>query len=92
MGNISQTPLFRKTVKKLPVVLKKALDVQVDFLFHDPKLGELKKGDLAGIRVHKFKFKTTLYLLGYVSGGADITLLAFGVHENFYKDLKRYLG
>ena len=57
----------------------------------DPELGERKKGDLAFLRVCKFKMSKQLTLLGYSfdDGTLTLELLALGVHENFYRDLKR---
>ncbi len=51
----------------------------------------MKKGDLAGTRVYKFKFNNQQMLLAY-SVSLDKTklvLMGYGVHENFYRDLKR---
>ncbi len=50
-----------------------------------------KKGNLAGTRVIKFKFHNQQMLLAY-SVSLDKTklvLMGYGVHENFYRDLKR---
>ena len=54
---------------------------------------ETKTADLTGVRVHKFRLAGQLYLLAYWVDEAEetITLLALGGHENFYRDLKRYL-
>lgn len=87
---ILQTPSFTKTVKKLHPNQKKSLDDAVRAIVQNPALGEAKKGDLAGIHVHKFKMQNQLTLLAY-SYQEDIitlTLLALGSHENFYRDLK----
>jgi hypothetical protein len=35
---------------------------------NDPNLGERKKGDLASLRVYKFRSNGQLYLLGYTLG------------------------
>lgn len=48
-------------------------------------LGEQKKGDLAFLRVYKFKMNKQLTLLGYRFDGE---MLALGSHENFYQDIK----
>jgi hypothetical protein len=51
----------------------------------------LKKGDLNGIRVYKFRMVNQLALLAYEYDDANdrLTLLAYGSHENFYRDLKK---
>ncbi len=58
-------------------------------LVTNPLLGEEKKGDLAGVRVHKFDCINQLYLLAYLWDESSRTWLAVGPHENFYRDLKR---
>jgi len=84
---------FNRTAKKFPEELKAALDDQIRGICENPELGEMKKGDLAGVRVHKFGFFGRLYLLAYEVDGANeaILLHAVGGHENFYRDLKQYL-
>jgi mRNA interferase RelE/StbE len=56
-----------------------------------PNLGKIKKGDLEGIRVYKFRMINEEYLLAYVAAENQITLLSMGCHENFYRDLKKNL-
>ena len=50
-----------------------------------------KKGDLRAVFVHKFKFKTTPYLIAYRKVADDLELAMVGPHENYYRDLKQYL-
>ena len=89
--NVVQTPTFKKAVKKLKPNQKKDLDVTVKALMAKPALGEQKKGDLAFLRVHKFKMNKQLTLLGYSFNDGTLTLelMALGSHENFYRDIKR---
>jgi len=56
-----------------------------------PNLGEQKKGDLAFLRVYKFKMNKQITLLGYSfdDGNLILELIALGSHENFYRDIKR---
>jgi len=88
---IVQTRSFKHTVKKLKPNQKQDLDRAVMFLVEHPFSGEQKKGDLAHIRVHKFKMAGQLTLLGYSFEQGELTLylIALGSHENFYRDLKR---
>jgi hypothetical protein len=51
----------------------------------------MKVGDLQGIQVYKFKLQRQPVLLAYEVAGSTLYLYAFGSHENFYRDLKRYL-
>lgn len=87
---IIQTNEFAKAVKKLPTQQKAELDAAVKAIVADPAIGELKLGDLAGVRVFKFKMNKQLTLLGYEyhSGTLTLYLLKLGSHENFYRDMK----
>lgn len=87
---ILQTNRFKKAVKKLHPNQKQELDLAVKAIVNNPDLGELKVGDLAGIRVYKFKMVSQLMLLAYQfeNDTITLTLLALGSHENFYRDLK----
>jgi hypothetical protein len=55
----------------------------------DPLCGEEKKGDLSGVRVHKFRVGDQQFLLAYEFDADNLSLLALGMHENFYRDLKK---
>ena len=84
-------PSFLKTLKRLRKNEKRDLDDAVRAVAKDISIGELKKGDLNGIRVYKFHMVNQLALLAYEYDDANDTLalLAFGSHENFYRDLKK---
>ena len=90
-ARVLQTPTFKKAVKKLKPNQKNELDVVIKALMAKPSLGEQKKGDLAFLRVHKFKMNKQLTLLGYSFNDGTLTLelMALGSHENFYRDIKR---
>ena len=51
----------------------------------------MKKGDLRGIRVHKFNFRNRLYLISYEAIGEAFNLYVVGPHEDFYQRLKNLL-
>ncbi len=89
--SVLQTPTFKKAVKKLKPNQKKDLDLAVKELMVNPNIGEQKKGNLAFLRVHKFKMNKQLTLLGYSfdDGTLVLELMALGSHENFYRDIKR---
>ena len=84
-------PSFLRALKRLRKNEKKDLDDAVRAIVKDINIGELKKGDLNGIRVYKFHMVNQLALLAYEYDDANdtLTLLAFGSHENFYRDLKK---
>jgi len=91
MSRILQTPTFKRTAKKLHKSEKQVLDDAVEEIAVDPACGEAKVGDLAGVRVFKFRMNSDLKLLAYeyFENENEIKLLALGSHENFYRDLKR---
>lgn len=70
---------------------KKILDQVIRNITDNPSIGKEKKGDLRGIFVYKFKIKTAEYLLAYRIVGEDLELIIIGPHENYYRDLKKYL-
>ena len=82
--SVLQTPSFKKAVKKLKLDQKKDLDSAIKELVEKPELGEQKKGDLAFLRVYKFKMGKQLTLLGYSFNDGTLTLelMALGSHEN----------
>jgi len=87
-------PKYNRTKKKLPRPLRQEVDRQVDVLCENPLVGQQKRSDLRGVFVHKFRLGAQLYLIAYLVDEEEktITLLALGGHENFYRDLKQYLG
>ncbi len=87
---ILQTNTFKKSAKKLYPNQKTELDEAVRIIIKNPLIGVEKAGDLGGVRVYKFHMSNQLNLLAYAfdTNIPSITLLALGVHENFYRDLK----
>lgn len=87
---IQQTRRFQKTVKKLKQNQKLDLDEAIKKLIESPDLGEQKTGDLAQVRVYKFKMQNQLTLLAYrwIDDIPCLLMLSLGSHENFYRDLK----
>jgi len=84
-------PRFKKYVKKLPRHLQQVILDEVEDVLADPDIGELKRGDLAGFRVHKFTMNRQLTLMAYKAENDLLLLYQVGPHENFYSNLKRYL-
>lgn len=88
------SPFFARVAKKMHAKDKLVLDQAIKAVASMPLLGEEKRGDLAGMFVHKFKLNNQETLLAYElrpdkSKPAEIVLLAVGPHENFYTQLKR---
>ncbi len=86
---IFQTVRFERQVKKLHSAQKKQLDTTVREILANPQIGDLKKGDLSGAYVFKFKIQKQQYLLAYTVATDALTFLMLGPHENFYRDLKK---
>jgi len=84
-------PSFRKFVKKQPRPFQLVIEDEVDKITLKPDMGEAKKGDLAGFRVHKFYYKRQKFMIAYYLQDAGIVFFKIGSHENFYRELKKYL-
>lgn len=82
-------PAFKKVFKKLHENQKEEVKKIIKEIIKNPELGAAKKGDLSGVYVYKFKMSSHEYLLAYEWIPEQRVLLALGVHENFYRDLKR---
>ena len=89
---VFQSPLFERKKKRLTKTEITVLDDVVQHICEAPVIGEAKKGDLKGVSVHKFKVRDKLFLLAYEFDENEVILLSLGAHENFYRDLKRYLS
>lgn len=88
---IFQSPLFERQKKHLHPKEIGVLDEIIGKLSENPQIGQEKKGDLAGVRVYKFKVKTKLLLLAYEFNDFELLLISIGSHQHFYRDLKRYI-
>ena len=88
-----QTNTFKHSTKKLHNNQKEALKTAIQEIEKNITIGDLKTGDLIGIRVYKFRILDQLVLLAYhyeASNGL-LTLISLDTHENFYKNLKNQL-
>ncbi len=88
---VVQTRRFARQYKKLHDNVAVDVDQAVAGVAAAAESEERKKGDLADLRVVKFRSQGQLYLLGYTVA-AQVRLVyleAVGPHENFYRDLKR---
>jgi mRNA-degrading endonuclease RelE of RelBE toxin-antitoxin system len=88
---IFQSGSFERKIKKMVKQEKEILDQEIRKIAENPSIGEEKKGDLTGVSIHKFKIKTTQYLLACRKTGQDLELIMIGPHENYYRDLQQYL-
>ena len=88
---IIQAPIFAKQKKKLHKKQIIDLDEAVKSICNDPTIGDMKVGDLQSIRIYKFKSNKQQILLAYEVINSTLYLYTFGSHENFYRNLKKYL-
>ena len=86
---VLQMPLFKKAYKKLRGPAKIKVKEAIQAIIKEPTIGQEKKGDLRGGFVYKFKYGAQQFLLAYEWCPRQRILLTLGVHENFYRDLKR---
>lgn len=87
---VFESNLFTRQLNKLQTKDLKVVEDEIERVINNPEIGELKKGDLSYLRVHKFKLNGQLVLLGYAWKDAELQLylLSIGPHENFYDALK----
>ena len=86
---VKQMPAFKKFYKKLHAKEQSEVNDAIRAIIKNPSIGEEKKGDLADVFVYKFKIHRQEMLLAYEWNPRERLLLALGVHENFYRDLKK---
>ena len=90
IAEVIQAPIFARQKKKLHPQQIQDLDNAVKSILGDPAMGDMKVGDLQGVRVYKYRSNNQQVLLAYEVIESTLYLYAFGSHENFYRDLKRY--
>jgi mRNA-degrading endonuclease RelE of RelBE toxin-antitoxin system len=88
--DVYETNRFTKALTKLSESALQAVEDEIEQIIDNPTIGELKKGDLSYMRVHKFKVDSGLVLLGYswMEEKLELYLLSVGPHVNFYRDAK----
>jgi len=89
--NVLYKSAFRKFVKKQTRFFQLVIEDEAERILKDPEIGEAKKGDLIGFRVHKFSFHKQEYLIAYKVLKSDLIFYMIDTHENFYRELKRYI-
>ena len=89
----SAYPKYNRIKKKFPLLFRKKLNDIEDNIASNPLIGEEKKIDIKGIRVHKFKLLDQQILLAYQvnEDKKEIIFVTVGGHEKFYRDLTNYL-
>lgn len=86
-------PKYNRTKKKFPSLLVSFINNAENEVAKNPSVGTQKRGDLKGVYIYKFTPIDQELLLAYEvnSKKRKIIYIAVGGHENFYRDLKRYL-
>jgi hypothetical protein len=82
---------FRKFVKKQARPIQLVIEDEVDRIIDNPGLGTSKKGDLADFKTHQFSYRNQVYLMSYRLRESELGFFTVGTHENFYRELKRYV-
>ena len=90
---VLQAPRFARSKRRLPRSAQLPVDDAVKGLLTDPLAGEPKVGALKGVCVVKFKVGAQQLLLAYQFDTKRnvIEVLDVGPHENFYRELQKYL-
>lgn len=86
---VLQMPAFKRVYKKLAASHQAVVDDGVRAIVANPEIGEAKKGDLAGVYIHKFPLNRQQMLLAYEWNPKTPVLLLLGSHENFHRDRER---
>ncbi|TPG57035.1 type II toxin-antitoxin system RelE/ParE family toxin [Ewingella americana] len=83
---------FTKAFNRLAQQQQMAVEDEIERIQENPDIGELKKGDLSYLRVHKFQLNNQLALLGYswLEDKIELYLLSLESQENFYQDQKNH--
>lgn len=86
-------PKFEREFKKLFPKQQEVVRGELKKVQKDPFAADCKKGALSMVWVCKFKVSHQLCLLAYrvVEEKKEIYLYAVATHENFYKELQKYL-
>ena len=89
----SAYPKYNRIKKKFPLLFRKKLNDIEDSIANNPLIGEEKKIDIKGVRVHKFRLLDQQILIAYQvnEDKKEVIFVAVGGHEIFYRDLKNYL-
>ncbi len=89
---ILQKTEFKKSYKKLHQNQRAIVNSEIKKVIENPTIGVEKVGDLQGVFVHKFDVFDQQFLLAYTFDEKTMTLIMLGVHENFYRKVKKILN
>ncbi len=89
---VLQLPGFKRAYKMLQQNQRHAVNNAITTILDNSRIGQEKKGDLSKVWVYKFNCVNQQFLIAYEYDPKTLTLLAIGLHENFYRDLKEYVN
>ena len=88
--------MFNIALTNQPLHLVKTQKLQLDkavmAILTQSNIGDEKKGDLRGVYVYKFPMNNINHIIAYRFSTETLELIMFGPHENYYRDLKRFLN
>ncbi len=68
----------------------KIIDKEISKIVKNPEIGQIKRGALKGVQIHKFYIEKQLFLLAYQLEEDVLNLIMVGSHENYYRNLNKY--
>jgi mRNA interferase RelE/StbE len=84
------TNTFKRAIKKLHRKQISILEEAIQQIQSNPMIGDLKVGDLVGIRVYKCLLHQLILLAyKYNERSDELFFLSFAPHEIFYKTIKK---
>lgn len=96
MTEVCFLPSVAKYIKKLKdKKLKRLYQEAVDKIRNDYTVGEAKTGDLSGVYGYDIYYNKTNYELAYTVEYTEnmvVVIILAGTRENFYDQLKQYMG
>ena len=87
-NSVTKLCLAKKQTKKDPV---KKIDDAIRTIKGNSTIGDAKPGDLQGVRVYAYHIGNNQILLAYEIIESTLYLYSFGSHQNFYRELSKYL-
>lgn len=96
MYKLEYSPRAEKYFKKIKEKgLKEAFQNALTKIAVDPYVGEAKKGDLSKVFGYDVYYNRVNYEIAYQiceKNGEVVVVIMIGSRENFYDELRRYLG
>ena len=88
---VQAVPRFLRSKRGFSDEIQQEIDAQVRAILADPLIGDPKAGPLRGVRVFKVGRQQDLLAYRFFPKPNVVEVLDIGPHENFYRDLNKYL-